>query len=116
MISRLRPQRPLTLGDARRNTRGRHGLSSRSWEAALAAQAYRCAICGTDISGPRASAVDHDHQVSLNHSHPARRGCPRCNRSVLCVGCNLVIGHAAEDPDRLRKVADYLERWHRKLR
>lgn len=60
-----------------------------------------CEICGAP-----ARVQDHNHNCC-----PRYRSCELCRRGVLCQGCNLAIGHAQEDPLRLRAAADYLERW-----
>jgi hypothetical protein len=31
-------------------------------------------------------------------------------RGVLCGPCNLALGHVKDDPERLRRMAEYLER------
>lgn len=51
-----------------------------------------CAICGaeSDLVG------DHDHGT----------GKPR---GILCRNCNLAIGNMRDDPERLRRAAEYLE-------
>lgn len=64
-----------------------------------------CEICGAP-----AKVRDHNHNCC-----PRYRSCERCRRGVLCQGCNLAIGHAQEDPLRLRAAADYLEEWERAL-
>ena len=40
--------------------------------------------------------VDHDHETGLA-------------RGLTCASCNTALGHAHEDPERLRRMADYLE-------
>lgn len=73
--------------------------------ALLDAQGGVCAICGgTNPNGYRL-AVDHDHACC-----PGNTSCGRCVRGLLCAGCNTAIGHVKDDPQRLRKAADYLDR------
>jgi hypothetical protein len=56
-----------------------------------------CAICG----------VKFDHvALSVDHNHNAGK-----LRGLLCHQCNLAIGNAGDSPDRLRAMADYLERY-----
>lgn len=64
--------------------------------AKLAAQNGLCAICGGP-PGKRSLNVDHDH-VSGNV------------RDLLCATCNVGIGVMRDNPDLLRKAADYIER------
>ncbi len=89
----------------RRTPRKRHGLDAARFDAILARQGSRCAICGTpqtDEPGRRL-AVDHDH------SHcPGKTGCPECVRGLLCIHCNNILRSAKDDPAILRAAIDYL--------
>lgn len=53
----------------------------------------RCEIC----SSTKNLHIDHDHKTNKV-------------RGLLCQNCNLTVGHAGDDPERLRDLADYLER------
>lgn len=91
----------------------KYGLSSEDIIALANAQGNRCAACGrsfeelyehwrftyvdTDGRTPSTPDVDHDHRTGAN-------------RGLLCHGCNLAIGHVDDSPERLRALADYLER------
>jgi hypothetical protein len=63
-----------------------------------------CAICGQPEVGlgrggkPRRMSIDHNHATGVI-------------RALLCHNCNFMIGSAKENPDTLRKAADYLERY-----
>ncbi len=59
----------------------------------LARQNGKCAICGAD--GP--THLDHDHQTGEY-------------RGVLCLGCNVGLGHFRDDPKRLGEAIRYLDR------
>lgn len=74
----------------------KYGLT-RDGLAALLAQHESCAICGTDRWGAKGPQVDHDHATGRV-------------RGVLCVNCNTMIGHAGDDPARLRAAVRYLTR------
>jgi hypothetical protein len=78
-----------TLANARR-IRAKYGLSMEEYDAIIA---RGCAICGTDEG---TICVDHDHASGRV-------------RDALCTGCNVAIGAMAEDPDRLRLAAEYIE-------
>lgn len=56
-----------------------------------------CDVCGNRPTGKRAMAIDHCHVKG----HV---------RGILCKDCNLVLGWMNDDPNRLRALADYLER------
>lgn len=74
-----------------RNLR-RYGITSDQFEALLAAQDGRCAICGTtEPGGQGAFHVDHDH----DHC----QGCPECVRGLLCASCNCSLERRLADPD-----------------
>lgn len=66
-------------------------------------QDYKCAICGipdprTDDSDRRSFHVDHDHDTQLI-------------RGLLCHNCNLMLGHARDDPRILAKAIGYLAKF-----
>lgn len=66
-----------------------------------------CAICGVEsCSTGRRFAVDHDHACC-----PGTKSCGECVRSLLCQRCNQAIGLLNDDADRIRRAADYLDRW-----
>jgi hypothetical protein len=73
----------------------RYGLTDEEM-AALDGQEV-CDLCG--VRPPE--HVDHDHVTGKT-------------RSFLCGHCNKGLGHFADDPDLLRRAADYIER-HRAL-
>ena len=80
-------------------TSHRHKAPAGTYEALLAAQGGRCAICGTDTPGTiqRFFALDHDHVTGAI-------------RGLLCYRCNIGIGNLGDDPDRLEAAARYLRR------
>lgn len=63
-----------------------------------------CGICGTPNPG-RGWCIDHNHSCC-----PYGSGCKKCIRGILCTPCNFAIGLMRDDPERLRKAADYLDR------
>ncbi len=52
------------------------------------------------------ACIDHDHSCCSDR----RRSCENCRRGLACWHCNLILGHAKDDPARLRLIADNLER------
>ena len=61
----------------------------------------RCRVCG----GPDGLSIDHDHECCPQKY----KTCGKCNRGLLCRGCNTAIGSAKDNPQTLRALADYLE-------
>lgn len=56
-----------------------------------------CEVCGNPQKGKKVLAFDHCH----THGH---------FRGWLCSLCNWALGNAKDNPDTLRKLADYLDR------
>mgnify|MGYP000933626974 CR=1 FL=1 len=58
-----------------------------------------CDICGTDSPGGRYGRwhIDHDHETGKV-------------RGLLCSPCNTSLGLLGDDPARIRRAAEYLER------
>jgi hypothetical protein len=71
------------------------------------AQDGKCYLCGDPLTPEvtRAVHLDHDHSCCR-----LGRSCAKCRRGLACRACNALIGHAKDDPDRLRRIADNLER------
>ena len=75
------------------------------YETLLEKQNWVCAVCLSPEtmvdkrSGKtRRLAVDHNHATGMV-------------RGLLCCACNQTIGRLKENPDTLRRLADYLEMW-----
>lgn len=68
-------------------------LTPEQYNAMLAAQEGKCAICGEY----RKLAVDHCHTTEKV-------------RGLLCNACNSLLGFANDNPDTLRSALAYLER------
>jgi hypothetical protein len=93
---RFRERNPQKCTDS--DLRKRLGIGLEDKSAMLSAQHNRCAACGD--SDPhdkkRGWHTDHDHATGEV-------------RGVLCRYCNLALGQSHDDPDLLRKLADYLD-------
>lgn len=61
-------------------------------------QAGRCAICGTDIKRPPCKSTH------LDHCHDTGKF-----RGLLCINCNLGLGHWKDNIATLQKAIEYLE-------
>lgn len=73
----------------------RYDLTEEDVRAMLVAQEFRCKVCATSIS-METRHIDHDHRTKKV-------------RGLLCGQCNVALGMAKDDPERLRKLAVYLE-------
>lgn len=84
-----------------------HGSNwAEAWAAFWVAQDGHCYLCGDplDREGYRQVVVEHDHSCC-----PLGKSCAVCRRGLACPPCNILIGLAADAPDRLRRIADNLE-------
>ena len=81
----------------RRDLKRKYGITLETYNEMLTEQNHSCACCGkhTDNEHHRL-AVDHDHTTGSV-------------RALLCSNCNRALGFAQDDPNLLRKMADYLE-------
>lgn len=84
-----------------RNLKQRYGITVDEYESLIANQNNACAICEVEIpdkleyKGKRRSVVDHNHETGEV-------------RGILCLKCNLVLGHARENTTILYKAIVYL--------
>jgi len=85
-------------GDRTRHGAGVDRDRARMWEA----QGGRCYLC-SDALDPEDVNIDHDHECC-----PRNRSCSYCRRGLACGRCNLIIGHAGDDPDLLELIASKL--------
>lgn len=82
-------------------------LTPEKYEEMLTAQNHACAVCERPFSSfSTQPAIDHDHSCCPEKG----KSCGRCIRGILCRPCNAAIGAFNDDPDILRKAADYLLR------
>ncbi|WP_372440291.1 endonuclease VII domain-containing protein [Actinokineospora baliensis] len=102
---RLR-QRALRQAARDRHVLRTYGLTPGQYDALYAAQGGACHICRrAKGTGGRRLSVDHDHRCC-----PGPLSCGRCVRGLLCKTCNRdVLGHLRDNPDALRRAAEYLE-------
>lgn len=71
-----------------------YGLDDATYIARANAQDFKCKVC---LVGPP-EHIDHDHETGKA-------------RGLLCGHCNRGLGLFRDDPDRLRRAAQYLELW-----
>jgi hypothetical protein len=66
----------------------------------LLEQQAKCAICGC----PEAGRIN-TRRLFVDHCHKTQKV-----RGLLCYRCNTLLGLASDDPNRLRRAVEYLER------
>jgi hypothetical protein len=91
----------------------RHGMTLLAVERMREKQQNRCAICLGPL--PWVPEIDHDHALAKTHPHPEKIGCKRCVRALLCKNCNVMLGHAKDDPERLEAGAKYVRAWRARV-
>lgn len=97
-------QRRVQMRKYSRESRWRKlGITPELYDATFAEQNGLCSICGSDT--PK-RGKGQDEVFSFDHDHVTGQ-----LRGLLCVDCNLMIGHANDDPERLAKGIAYLARW-----
>jgi Recombination endonuclease VII len=74
-----------------------YGLTLDDWDRMLIEQLGCCAICNEAVLELH---VDHCHESDIV-------------RGLLCTSCNNGLGRFGDDPERLRRAADYIEKYRR---
>lgn len=77
----------------------KYGVTPETYDAMLADQVGRCAICGTDEPGGKNTclSIDHDHATGVV-------------RGLLCINCNHGIGALGDSVEGISKALEYLLR------
>ena len=91
-----------------RNSRLHHyGITPIDFDKLLNKQNGVCAACATDKPGGSHNQwhVDHDHACCSG-----KECCGKCIRGLLCRACNQALGLVNDDPKRLIKLIEYLDR------
>ncbi len=86
-------------------TPDRHGQTREQALQRAEGQGMMCPICGRDFEVTRAQA-QQGRPVDRHQDHDRHTGRVR---GVACPNCNIMIGHAKDQPEILRRAADYLE-------
>lgn len=84
------------IADRKSHLKRRFGLTVEEYDTMLQNQGGVCRLCGAPPQPPYSLHVDHDHATGRV-------------RGILCFRCNNALGDFADDPDRLRAAARYVE-------
>lgn len=66
-----------------------YGLTPERFYVLLAGQGFACGMCHEKFADGQRVCVDHDHGCCKTE----KRCCGKCVRGLLCVGCNVSLGH-----------------------
>jgi hypothetical protein len=84
----------------------KYGLTLEDYDRMLAVQGGVCMICGNP---PKPDGKQAASRLHPDHDHVTNR-----TRDLLCLSCNVGVGHFRDDPVLLRAAAEYIER-HRAM-
>jgi hypothetical protein len=85
----------------------RHGLSRHEYDAMIASQDNKCAICRTEFRHDRPTRKESRKEARtpyIDHSHSSNR-----IRGLLCHRCNTGLGMFLDSPSALKAAIEYLE-------
>ena len=83
-----------------RSIKTKYGIDIEQYNQILKDQNYQCAICGC-------TTQKHSYQKNFNIDHNHETGEVR---GLLCTACNRALGLFKDNPDILRKAAEYLDK------
>ena len=67
----------------------------------------RCCYCERPLPGDKFHVhIDHDHACTCGR----KKTCESCRRGLACRDCNMVVGFAGDDPERLDLITANLRR------
>ena len=89
----------------RRRRLKRYGLTLSDYEAMLAAQGGKCAICQGVPNERRTVSGRVYVQLDVDHCHATNKV-----RGLLCYNCNAILGQARDNVDILRAAIRYIDR------
>ena len=99
-INACRRKRYAKPGQKLKERCGKHGISVEEYQRILTRQNNACGICEQPFTCT----------PCIDHCHKTKRV-----RGLLCNRCNLGLGNYHDNPDFLRKAADYLDRWEQRV-
>jgi len=85
------------------NLKHRYGIDSKKFDKIIKSQNYECKICGKDYTN------DNKKEFAVDHKHIEDKRCTEEDiRGIVCRNCNLMLGHAKDNPVILNKASNYL--------
>ena len=84
-----------TSNSRKSQLKSKYGITDEDYLCMFLQQECKCAICG-NVQKTRKLAVDHDHKTGKV-------------RALLCHNCNVLLGHAKDDIEILKKAISYLK-------
>ena len=82
----------------------RFNITVEQYNRILLSQNSNCGICGINQSVLKQRlSVDHDHNCCTG-----ALSCGKCIRGLLCRDCNLMLGHAKDSTEIIKKSLSYL--------
>ena len=103
LLAIQRRERYCSVRQRDRNLRKRYGVTADQFSFLLDSQGNSCAICGMELNTDL-SYKGRETKPVVDHCHGTGNV-----RGILCNGCNLIIGHAKDNIDRLRRAIVYLQ-------
>ena len=80
--------------------KSKYGIDRKQFEAMLASQGGKCAICQSTSPGPKNWHVDHDHRFASRD--------PKGHRGLLCKSCNTGLGSFKDNVGVMNDAIEYL--------
>ena len=91
-----------------RTTLRKYGLTEDEWASIADAQGRVCFVCGK-VPNSGILHIDHEHARGWKKMEPEDR--KRYVRGLLCWFCNSVMVRKGATPEKLRRAAEYLEKY-----
>ena len=91
-----------------------YNLSLSQYNEMLISQGGVCTICLKPET--RVASNGKVNNMTVDHDHTCCNGpfsCGKCIRKLLCHACNVSVGLLNENPDRMRRMAEYIESYKR---
>ncbi len=79
-----------------------YGLTLETYEDLLKSHDYKCAVC---LSPGPESIFQGSQGLCVDHCHKTGRV-----RGILCAKCNIALGQLEDDPDKILRLYQYLNR------